>query len=151
MIKYTVEVATNGNRFWYLNNQLHREDGPAVEIASGTKEWWQNGKLHREDGPARELKDGTKGWWMDGRLHREDGPAIEYTDGSQEWWMDGRLHREDGPAIYWATTGGQSYYLNGIAYSKDEFLKRQNKSKEARELTVAEVEKLLGYPVKIVK
>ena len=42
----------NGNKYWYQNGELHREDGPAIERANGTKEWYQNGKLHREDGPA---------------------------------------------------------------------------------------------------
>lgn len=25
----------NGNRFWYLNNKLHRELGPAIELVAG--------------------------------------------------------------------------------------------------------------------
>jgi len=37
--------STFGTKYWYLNGSLHREDGPAVEIASGIKkEWWLNGK-----------------------------------------------------------------------------------------------------------
>lgn len=42
MIEYTVKVHTNGSKFWYLSNKLHREDGPAVEWASGFKEWYLN-------------------------------------------------------------------------------------------------------------
>jgi len=53
-----------GNMEWFLNGELHREDGPAVEYASGTKEWWLHGKRHREDGPAIEEADGTKQWWL---------------------------------------------------------------------------------------
>ena len=37
---------------WYLNDQLHCEDGPAVEWPNGDKEWFLNGKRHREDGAA---------------------------------------------------------------------------------------------------
>ena len=44
MIEYKVKVYANGNKWWYLNDQLHREDGPAVEWASGTKWWYLNGK-----------------------------------------------------------------------------------------------------------
>jgi hypothetical protein len=33
-----------GSVFWYLNNKLHREDGPAKESFDGTKEWWLNGE-----------------------------------------------------------------------------------------------------------
>jgi hypothetical protein len=35
---------------------------PAIEWADGTKEWYINGQLHREDGPAIEWANGTKEW-----------------------------------------------------------------------------------------
>ena len=57
----------NGDKQWFLNGKLHREDGPAVERANGTKEWWLNGKLHREDGPAIEYSSGTKEWFLNGK------------------------------------------------------------------------------------
>jgi hypothetical protein len=62
----------NGTKVWYLNDKLHREDGPAVERSDGDKEWWLNDKLHREDGPAITRSDGTKQWWLNGsRTHPE--------------------------------------------------------------------------------
>lgn len=79
--------------FYYKNramNIFHREDGPAIEWATGTKTWYLNGKLNREDGPAFEREDGTKRWYLNGKLHREDGPAFEQADGSKEWWLNGR-------------------------------------------------------------
>ncbi len=89
------EVNENGTKEWYLNGELHREDGPAVEHADGDKEWWLHGKFHREDGPAREDTDGDKEWWLNDKLHREDGPAIEWPDGHKEWWLNGeRAHPE---------------------------------------------------------
>jgi len=36
MIEYKVKVQENVTE-WYLNNQLHREDGPAVEWSNGDK------------------------------------------------------------------------------------------------------------------
>ena len=59
------ECKTNsfGDKHWYLNGKLHREDGPAVEYANGDKVWYLNGKLHREDGPAREWVNGNKKWF----------------------------------------------------------------------------------------
>ena len=42
MIEYTVRVHCSGTRFWYLNGQLHREDGPACEFAGGTRCWFLN-------------------------------------------------------------------------------------------------------------
>jgi len=35
---------SNGDKFWYQNNKLHRIDGPAIEHANGDKHWYQNGK-----------------------------------------------------------------------------------------------------------
>ena len=64
-ITYTVEVDENGNKHWYLDGKLHREDGPTIVTVDGTKFWHRHGKLHREDGPAIELVDGTKSWYLD--------------------------------------------------------------------------------------
>ena len=89
MKTYTVEVHDNGDKHWYLNGKLHREDGPAVEYTDGGKFWVRDGKYHREDGPAIEFANGDKYWYRDGELHREDGPAIEYADGDRLWYLNG--------------------------------------------------------------
>lgn len=67
MVEYTVKVYEDGTKEWYLNDKLHREDGPAIECANGTKFWYLNGKLHREDGPAVEYSDGSKQWFLNGK------------------------------------------------------------------------------------
>ena len=64
MKTYTVKVSDNGDKEWYFNDGLHREDGPAIEWADGSKSWYLNGKRHREDGPAVENADGTKKWFL---------------------------------------------------------------------------------------
>jgi hypothetical protein len=61
----------------------------------GNKEWYQDGKLHREDGHAREYADGTKQWFLNDKCHRDDGPAIEYANGYNEWWLHGKEYTED--------------------------------------------------------
>lgn len=94
MKTYIVEVEENGNKFWYLNGKLHREDGPAIEYTDGNKFWYLNGKLHREDGPAIEYLTGTLAWYLNGNLHREDGPAIEYSYGDREWYLNGKKFTE---------------------------------------------------------
>ena len=48
MIEYKVRVYDDGSKFWYLNDQLHREDGPACEEADGTKWWYLKGKFMTE-------------------------------------------------------------------------------------------------------
>jgi hypothetical protein len=122
-----IEITNIGNKFYYKDKKmtkLHREDGPAVEYASGAKFWFRDGKRHREDGPAIEHADGSKEWYRDGKRHREDGPAIEWSDGSKFWYWDGKRLAE-------------AKFLELI--------------QPAREMTVAEIEKLLGHKVKVVK
>jgi hypothetical protein len=89
----------------------------------GTKYWYLNGKLHREDGPACEWANGSKSWYLNGERHREDGPAMEFADGTKYWLLD------------------------GIVYSEKEYW---NRLKPVKELTVAEIEALLGHRIKVV-
>ena len=65
MKTYTVKIDDNGDKCWYLDGKLHREDGPAIEWADGTRFWHRNGKRHREDGPAIEWANGNKEWYLD--------------------------------------------------------------------------------------
>lgn len=94
--------------------------------------------MHRLDGPAIELVNGSKAWLHNGLCHQTDGPAVEWADGTKKWYRTGRLHREDGPAVKRAN-GTREYWIDGIELSYNEFI------------TKAEIEKLLGYPVKVVK
>jgi hypothetical protein len=54
------------------------------------KNWWLNGNLHRDDGAAIKYPNGDEGWYQHGKLHRDDGPAIEYynDDDAKEWWLN---------------------------------------------------------------
>ena len=80
-----------GIKYWYnQQDQLHRDDGPAVEHSNGDKYWYQHDILHRDDGPAVEYANGNKEWYQHDQLHREDGPAIEFIDGKKEWWIKGK-------------------------------------------------------------
>ena len=76
---------------WYKDDVLHREDGPAVEYASGTKMWFIYGVYHREDGPAVETVYGEKYWCVNGKYHRINGPAIQLEDGTEKWYLNGVL------------------------------------------------------------
>jgi len=61
----------NGDKVWYLNGKIHREDGPAIEYANGYKVWYLKGKRHREDGPATEHANGYKAWYLKGKHYSE--------------------------------------------------------------------------------
>ena len=104
-------LVEGGTNFWYLNDELHREDGPAIEWTGGDKFWYHNGKLHRVDGPAQEWANGNKFWYLNGELHREDGPAQEWATGTKWWYLHGKRHRIDGPAEEWVN-GFECWFLN---------------------------------------
>jgi len=63
-----------------------------VAFTDGEKEWYKEGKIHREDDPAVEYSDGRKAWYKEGKRHRLDGPAFEYPDGYKEWWIEGNFY-----------------------------------------------------------
>ena len=58
-----------------------------------------------------------------------------------------KLHREDGAALEYAY-GYKAWFLEGNHYNEAEF---KAKMQPVKELTVADIEKLLGHRVKIVK
>jgi len=89
MSNLRIHTNLNGDIYWYLDNKLHREDGPAVEWVNGDKCWYLNDTLHRVDGPAVEYVNGGKYWYQHGKLHRDDGPAIEFANGSKCWYLNG--------------------------------------------------------------
>lgn len=39
----------NGARYWYLNNQQHRSDGPAVYYGSNYTSWWYKGRCYGDN------------------------------------------------------------------------------------------------------
>jgi len=44
MIKYVVKVDDRGTKYWTLNGEFHREDGPAIEYRDGSNYWYLNGE-----------------------------------------------------------------------------------------------------------
>jgi hypothetical protein len=114
-----------------------------VTIDSDTERWFnKDGELHRdEDEPAVIFADGARIWYKNGEIHRVGAPAVIYEDGSEFWYQNDNYHREDGPAVLYAD-GTKEYWLNG---------ELQPDPEEVKELTVAEIEELLGHRVKVVK
>ena len=107
---YEVRVYESGAKEWWLNNKLHREDGPAVEYANGTKYWYLNGEHHREDGPAVEWASGTKKWYLNGKRHREDGPAVEWASGTKHWYLNDKPVHPETLVDYHLSRGVFCYY-----------------------------------------
>ena len=111
----------NGNKEWYYNEKLHREDGPAIEFDNGDKSWYKNGKLHRDNGPAID-NIVLRIWYKNGMIHKEDGPAC-ISDNINQWYKNGKLHRINGPAIeyinlrVWYLIEPDKWYVNGRKYN----------------------------------
>ena len=92
-------------------------------------------------------KNGSQRYYnADGQLHRIEGPAVEW-EGGRRWYQNGQLHRTDGPAIEY-TDGRKAWGINGKVLTEDEFLAT---TQPVIEMTVADVEKLVGKRVKIIK
>jgi hypothetical protein len=123
MIKYIVIVDDYGTKRWFLNDKLHREDGPAVEYTDG-RNWYLNGKLHRVDGPAMECYNGSKYWFLNDKFHRTDGPAIELPSGTKYW------------------------FLNGVEYTESEWSKQTQKVKSS---CVGKIVEIDGVKYKLVE
>ena len=64
---YDVDYAT----YYYVNGELHREDGPAFENIFGKKFWYINDKRHRLDGPAIEYYD-EKFYYIEGKEYSKE-------------------------------------------------------------------------------
>jgi uncharacterized repeat protein (TIGR02543 family) len=111
-----VKTQPNGDKFYYTDNKLHRDnDLPAVERENGTEEWYQNGQRFRADGPVIKKTGSIAQTYMrDGQLHRDgDLPAVIKEDGTEEYYKEGKLHRDgDEPAII-KDNGTQEYYKEG--------------------------------------
>ena len=55
MIEYTVKVY-NDRTIWFLNDELHREDGPAIEYTNGDEDYYLNGKYYTEENYHKEIQ-----------------------------------------------------------------------------------------------
>ena len=54
--KPTCFVNSDGTKSWWLNGELHRDNGlPAYEGADGRKEWWLNDRQFTEPEYFKEL------------------------------------------------------------------------------------------------
>ena len=94
-----------GHRFSGVDGKMHSvDDEPAVVYADGTKWWYRENEIHRDAGPAVVWSNGTQEWWQNNRRHRADGPAVIYPNsmaiglqkrGVKEWWTDGRFVRAE--------------------------------------------------------
>lgn len=48
---------TDGDKFWYQNDELHRLNGPACEFVNGDKYWYIDGKKLTEEDFNKKIKE----------------------------------------------------------------------------------------------
>jgi len=96
-----------------------------TEKTNASEEWFFNGNLHRENDLPAYTYNGDKYWYKHGERHRTNGPAVECDDGCLQWWLNGKRY---------LTQQDHELALN-----------------PHKELTIAEIEKKLGYKIKVVK
>ena len=70
MANQYIRTGAGDEKYYYKDigeTILHREDGPAYEASSSSyQEWWLNNKIHRIDGPAVEHAIGNNRWFVNG-------------------------------------------------------------------------------------
>ncbi len=84
-------VLKNGDVKYYLNNKLHREDGPAIEKNNGDYFWYQYGKLHRQNGPAV-IEANIRWWFIQGDLLEEVESNKEFEQVKNGYLKKGDRH-----------------------------------------------------------
>lgn len=95
-------VNGDGAKQHFVDNVLHRDDGPAMIDVFGNEHWFRHGAQHREDGPAVQSKDGYQVWYQQGQCHRVGGPAVHAPACPEcdEYWEHGVRLNEDGSEYY---------------------------------------------------
>jgi hypothetical protein len=77
-IKYKVRVYASGNKSWYLNGQLHREDGPAIEYVDGHKSWYLDNVWYTKSQHKAEMKRRKN--TLNGKVVTIEGKQYELTE-----------------------------------------------------------------------
>jgi hypothetical protein len=65
---YTDIVEEVGSVSYLLDNELHREDGPAYISAEGDEHYYLNGFRHRKGAPAIITRNSAEFWYCAGQL-----------------------------------------------------------------------------------
>jgi hypothetical protein len=66
MKNYDHVMKVGSGTFYYLGNELHRTNGPAIEYLEGMKGYYIYGKKSRLDGPAVIMSNGQEFYYYEG-------------------------------------------------------------------------------------
>lgn len=104
-----------------------------MHIEDGFKVWRRpcNENIHREDGPALIWPNGSEQWYFNGACHRIGAPAYhDPKTGAEMWYVDGKLHRLDGPAQIWPYHVEIEWHIKGEQYTFEEWCSVLHKTDE---------------------
>jgi hypothetical protein len=60
-------TSPDGTKEWWKNGAIHRAGrDPAMIFTNGSKFWCIDGEIHRTDGPAAEFSNGKVAWYLNG-------------------------------------------------------------------------------------
>jgi len=54
--KYVIKQYNLGDKIWYLDGEIHREDGPAFEGSDDLKYWYLNNKHYSKENWKKEMR-----------------------------------------------------------------------------------------------
>lgn len=138
-------------KMWKKNGVLHNPHGPAVIYGKGILkeedrfQYYLEGlrltEKQFEDYVEQDLR--TTGspsgnilrMFKGELLHNAKGPAVIGLNGYEAWYQNGFRHREDGPAV--VQDRGNSYFLRGIQYSKEQWENQVSLIKSMKEKSEA--------------
>lgn len=109
-VTHTVLTSSEGETFYIVNNQFHREDDrPAITM----KRWIINFEHSEPD----TLDTWSKIWMKNGLYHREgDKPALIYKNGDLLWMENGHFKRN--PFTNASVYQPNCSYLKGICFDR---------------------------------
>ena len=84
-------------------------------------------------------------------FHNDALVKVEWANGNISHYKDGRLHKDDGPAHIGAN-GINHWYLEGRPFYNEQEWQTEvaKRNPPPKELTVAQIETLLGFKIKII-
>lgn len=92
MIEHKID--SDGIEFWYKNNLIHKDNGPAIIWPEGNEQWHKNGKRRRTNGPVMIYPNGKEEWRKSKRKRRTDAPAEIWPNGCEFRFSGREIWRE---------------------------------------------------------
>jgi hypothetical protein len=111
---------------YYLNNQLHRRDGPAIiqYLPNNTIYYWSwllYGQLHRDENDTTQI-DCTEDYC---HYCKNNNPSVWCDGGYKKWYDHNRLSRLNGPAYrsccFDVCGYHEMWYINDIKYKEEDY------------------------------